>query len=329
MSRWEYTKGLHDLGNSCYAYLLPDGSWGWSNAGLIVDGDQTLLVDTLFDLPLTGEMLREMRRSVQAAAQIDTLVNTHANGDHYFGNQLVTEAEIISSRACFEEMHARPPEKFIESLRNWEQQGEGGAFIREMIGDRFDFDGIVFTPPTRTFEDHLKLSVGDKTVELVNVGPAHTSGDVLVHVPEDRTVFTGDILFVGGHPPAWTGPVSNWIQACDLMLGWDVETIVPGHGPVTDKRDVRRLKEYFEFLTVEARRCFDAGLDVLEAARSIALDAFADWNEAERIVINIDTLYREFRGETGWGDRGELNNFMAQLHREHIGANVGGGHGHK
>ena len=53
MAKWQYTKGLHDLGNGCFAYLQPDGSWGWSNAGLIADRDQTLLVDTLFDLKLT------------------------------------------------------------------------------------------------------------------------------------------------------------------------------------------------------------------------------------------------------------------------------------
>jgi cyclase len=85
MSKWRYTKGLKDIGNGVWAYLLPDGSWGWSNAGLIVDGDQTLLVDTLFDLKLTAEMLAEMRRSVPAAAHINTLFNTHHNGDHTFG----------------------------------------------------------------------------------------------------------------------------------------------------------------------------------------------------------------------------------------------------
>ena len=89
MSKWQYTKGLHDLGRSCFAYLQPDGSWGWSNAGLIVDGDQTLLVDTLFDLPLTAEMLTTMRDAVPAARRIQKLINTHANGDHTFGNQLV------------------------------------------------------------------------------------------------------------------------------------------------------------------------------------------------------------------------------------------------
>ena len=82
------------------AYLQPDGSWGWSNAGLVVDGDASLLVDTLFDLRLTGEMLDAMRRATPAAAAIDVVVNTHANGDHCWGNQLVRDAEIVGSRAA-------------------------------------------------------------------------------------------------------------------------------------------------------------------------------------------------------------------------------------
>jgi cyclase len=86
LSRWQYTKGLHDIGNGCFAYLQPDGGWGWSNAGLIVSGEQNLLVDTLFDLKLTQEMLDTMRDAVPGARRIKTLVNTHANGDHTFGN---------------------------------------------------------------------------------------------------------------------------------------------------------------------------------------------------------------------------------------------------
>ena len=104
MSTWSYTKGLHDLGNSVYAYLQPDGSWGWSNAGIVTDGNASLLVDTLFDLKLTQEMLDSMRRSIPAAASIDMVVNTHADGDHCYGNQLVAGSQIISSARTAEEM---------------------------------------------------------------------------------------------------------------------------------------------------------------------------------------------------------------------------------
>jgi cyclase len=67
MAKWQFSKGLHDLGNGCFAYLQPDGGWGWSNAGLVVDGKENLLIDTLFDLKLTQEMLSDMRDSVPSA----------------------------------------------------------------------------------------------------------------------------------------------------------------------------------------------------------------------------------------------------------------------
>ena len=81
MSRVAFDKGLHQIGDGTYAYLQPDGSWGYSNAGLISDGDRSLLVDTLFDLRLTREMLDAMA-DVTRGAPIGTLVNTHSNGDH-------------------------------------------------------------------------------------------------------------------------------------------------------------------------------------------------------------------------------------------------------
>ena len=92
-----YRKGLHEVADGVWAYLQPDGSWGWSNAGLVTGGDSSLLVDTLFDLRLTAEMLESMRRTTPAAERIATVVNTHANGDHCYGNALVAESEIISS----------------------------------------------------------------------------------------------------------------------------------------------------------------------------------------------------------------------------------------
>ena len=106
---------------------------------------------------------------------------------------------------------------------------------------------------------------------------------MLAWVPGDRVVFTGDILFVGGHPAVWAGPVANWIAACDLILSWDVETVVPGHGPVCGKDGVRALRNYLEFLAVESRKRYDAGMTDEEAARDISFDAFRDWIDGERM----------------------------------------------
>lgn len=267
MSKWQYTKGLHDIGRGCFAYLQPDGSWGWSNAGLITDGDQTLLVDTLFDLSLTGEMLKAMRDAVPAARSIKKLINTHANGDHTFGNQLVEGAEIIACRECADEYNEWSPQQFLQLAANWKNLGEGGAFFHDVMGSRFDWRGLVNTPPTKVFDNSMELKVGDKRLVLTHLGHAHTRGDILVHVPADRILYTGDLLFVGGHPVIWEGPIGNWIRVCDYILSLDLDVIVPGHGPISETAQVRELKAYFEHIAREARRHFDDDVPAEVAAR--------------------------------------------------------------
>ncbi len=302
MSNWKYTKGLHDLGNSVYAYLLPNGSWGWSNAGLITDGETSLLVDTLFDLPLTQEMLDTMRKSIPAASHIDMLVNSHANGDHCYGNELVADSRIIASARTAHQMSTEaPPEQFAELLRLTPEMGKTGEFIARIFGP-FKFDNITLTLPKETFEGMLDLKVGNKDVRLIEVGPAHTLGDTLIHIPSDRVIFTADILFIGGHPIAWAGPVSNWIRACDYILSLDVETIVPGHGPITDKQGVREFKGYLEYVLAETRTRYDSGMPAFEAAKSIAMDRYASWTDGERIAVTVAAIYRELSGDPSHAD---------------------------
>jgi cyclase len=309
--KWAYTKGLHDIGNNSFAYLQPDGSWGWSNAGLITDGGESMLVDTLFDLPLTRAMLDAMRPAT-AHSPIRKLVNTHANGDHCNGNELVEGAEIIASQACADEMRREGPARLAAMMKAAPSMGAVGEYLGKIFGP-FQFEGIRGALPTRTFEGELKVTVGAKRVRLIQVGPAHTRGDILVHVPADRTIFTGDILFIGGHPIIWAGPVANWIAACDRMLALDLETIVPGHGPITDKAGVAALKGYLEYIHREARKRFDAGMPAAAAARDIALDAYASWTDAERIVVNVATLYHEFAPNSAAPDVAALFGQMAAM----------------
>ncbi len=304
LARFPFAKGLQQIGRGVYGYLQPDGSWGWSNAGLVVDGDASLLVDTLFDLRLTREMLDAMKRAEpRAAGRIGTVVNTHANGDHCYGNALVAGAEIVATAATAEEMKHLPAAVLgglVKSLGS--EDSPLGRFVTRAFGP-FAFDEVgPPVLPTRTFERSLTLHVGDRPVELLAVGPAHTQGDAIVHVPDARTVFTGDILFVEGTPIVWEGPVANWIAACDRILALGAEVVVPGHGPITDRRGVEAVRAYLAYVTREARVRFEAGLDAATAARDIPLGEFADWGDRERIVVNVDTLYREFGAPNAGGD---------------------------
>jgi cyclase len=272
------------------AYLQPDGGWGWSNAGLVLGRDESLLVDTLFDLRLTGEMLHAMADHL-AGRPISKVVNTHANGDHCFGNELVPEAEVIASRAAASEMPEAPP-GLLGQLASADLDEPLAGFVKGAFGP-FRFDEVTLRAPTRTFEDRLDLDIGGRRVELIEVGPAHTLGDVIVHVPDAGTVFTGDILFVGVTPVMWSGPIGNWIAACDRITALGAETIVPGHGPVTDASGVNGVRAYLEWLRDEASRRFEAGMPAAEAARDIDLGPFAGWLDVERIVVTVDSIYRE------------------------------------
>jgi cyclase len=311
-----FTRGAHRIGEGVWAYLQPDGGWGRSNAGLIAsaDGKSSMLVDTLFDLELTAEMLAALRQETPAAERIASVVNTHANGDHCYGNALIAGAEIVASAASAAEMDEVPASVLGEFLRAAPDMGETGAFLLDIFG-AFHFDGIELVAPTRTFTGELELLIGDRLVRLIEVGPAHTAGDVVAHVPDAGVVFAGDIVFHGGHPIVWAGPVINWIAACERLLALDgVETVVPGHGPVGDLGCVASMKGYFEHLTSEARRFFDAGVSPPEAARDIDLGRYAHLREPERLVANINALYKDFGADVA-SDAVTVMNLMADSRR--------------
>lgn len=308
-----YGLGLQELGDGCHAYLQPDGSWGWSNAGLVVGDGASLLVDTLFDLKLTRQMLDTMTVHTRTAP-IATLVNTHANGDHCYGNQLVDSAEIVASVATAHEMTEVPP-AMLAALNA--APGEVGELFRSFFG-AFEFDGIDLTLPTRTFERRLDVEVGGRHVELIEVGPAHTAGDTIVVVPDAKVVYTGDILFIGGTPIVWAGPLSNWVAACDLMLGMDVETVVPGHGPVTDKGGIAQVRDYLAFVDREATERQRSGMDAWDAARELAAvigarPDFDGWGEFGRIAVNVETVYRGLDPEHRTPDVVEQFRRMARI----------------
>ena len=308
-----YERGLTDLGRADFAWLQPDGGWGWSNAGLIVSGDDALLVDTLFDEVLTAEMLAAMHKAAPKA-RIRRVVNTHSNGDHCNGNGLVEGAEIIASQATADELAHENPQMMAALMKRAPSMGEVGEFFTYCFS-AFHFDGINPTRPTRTFVGALDVTVGDKRVRLKQVGPAHTRGDVIVHVPSDKLIYGGDVLFIEGHPIVWAGPIQNWIDACNYMLSLDAETIVPGHGPITDARGVVAVRDYLSYVRAEAKRRFDAGLSAYDAALDISLADFDSWGDAERIVVNVASAYKEFAKDEKPHDVTALFGLMARIHK--------------
>lgn len=292
-----YTRGLHEVADKVWAWTLPDGGYGWSNAGLVAGEGASLLVDTLFDLALTREMLTAMQ-PVTSSAPITHALITHSNGDHTHGNQLLDPSvRIIAAQGTADEIaHGMAPE-MLAMVQTANLGPVATPYARDRFG-HFDFSGIELRNANQTFDRDLTVEVGGRRVDLLNLGPAHTAADSVVHVPDAGVLFGGDLLFIGCTPIVWAGPIANWVAACDTMIALDAPVVVPGHGPVTDPDGIRAVRGYLAHVAEQAELAHRKGLSWAEAADTIDLGEYASWLDAERVVVNVYQRYRELDPDT-------------------------------
>jgi glyoxylase-like metal-dependent hydrolase (beta-lactamase superfamily II) len=311
---------LSQIADGVYACLQPDTGFGASNSGF-VDRGGGLVVDTLYDLPRTQRMIDLY--STVSADPARRLVNTHHNGDHCWGNQLFAElgTEIIGHRLCADWFgRDATPELFVGLLAA-DHVPPAFEALAEAMRD-YDFTGIELTPPTTLIDDDTELDLDGLAARLLYVGPAHTPGDVVVHLPELGIVFTGDILFHRCTPIGWEGTFDNWIDALRRIEDLEPDVVVPGHGPVATVDGLRDQREYLSYVRDEARAGFEAGMSALDAARRIDLGAYGNWTEPERLAFQVDRAYRELSG-TPWDapvDTGRVFAEMAALRAQYAAA---------
>jgi glyoxylase-like metal-dependent hydrolase (beta-lactamase superfamily II) len=289
---------------------------GESNAALVIGDGGSLLVDTLWDPRLTRRMLDAMSPLIEGAP-IKTLVNTHSDGDHWWGNQEVAVGDIVSTEAAAEVMGEESTAELkrfgllASTLRvagsipfPYPRRGDIAA-IAGYVGralEPFDFDEVRLVRPSRTFSGRLELDVGGRAVSLIEVGPAHTPGDLIVWVPDARVAIAADILFIGVTPVMWAGPLERWVAALERLLELEPERLVPGHGPVCGPEEVRRLIDYWRWLDQAARHDLEAGRSRAEVARGLVLGdeivelGFAEWLGPERALVNVGTIDAHRRG---------------------------------
>lgn len=307
----QFREGLYQLSRSCYAWMVPNGSWGETNIGLIEGNGSSVLIDTCWDLHFTREMLAGVAEIVQRSP-IGMVINTHSDGDHCWGNQLFADKPIIATHACLKQMHHLKPAA-VTALKTGCRVlrhvpfGSVGAFGRYM-GDMFgpyDFRGVRITDPNHGFSGEYSVNVKGVDVVVMEVGPGHTDGDAMVHVPDQGVVYAGDIAFVGVTPVLWSGPLDNLVAALHKLLALKADVIVPGHGPLARARDIDNILLYWEVIQEGLYRRFQRDMTPLEAARDVMLgpmfqaSIFARWGAPERIVTNAFTLYRHWGARLG------------------------------
>jgi glyoxylase-like metal-dependent hydrolase (beta-lactamase superfamily II) len=234
---------LTKVADHVYAYVgQQDCSPGHSfaaNAGIVVGKNGVLVVDTLISAMEGERFLADIRRVTDMP--IKYVVNTHTHLDHAFGDSVFARlgATVISHDAD-RDLLARIG---VDTLKN---AGKYGLKPEEMTGTQI-------TLPTLTFSERMRIDLGGETVELIHPVASHTAGSIVVSIPSCKTLFVGDILFTDFHPYLADSDIAGWSKALDTLLAMDVEKIVPGHGPLSVKKDLAEMKAYLLLFDSKAR----------------------------------------------------------------------------
>ncbi|MER5680727.1 MBL fold metallo-hydrolase [Streptomyces sp. NPDC002238] len=292
-----------DLGRGLYAWLPPKRGWGLANCGLLVSPRGALWIDTPYDPLLAGQFLVESQKRLPDGVDIGRVIVTHANGDHFWGAGVLPDAEIIATREAREHIHYDPtPQQQHALVAGSDPSTPLGSYLARHFGG-FDWSATEAVRPTTYFTGELELTLGDYAVQVSSLPPAHTAGDLMVYLPAQRTVFSGDVIFSstsrqpGDHPVHWSGPLDNVIDACERVLATGAEVIVPGHGPVLDPAGVREHMVYLAYVRDRAHSLHAAGVPAVEAARRVIGEGrYPALGLPERLVVTIGSEYRHLDG---------------------------------
>lgn len=268
---------LTRVADDVYAFVQPEGGWCLNNAGLVVGGDRSVLVDTAATESRTRRLREEVERVVPGGP--DFVVNTHFHGDHTFGNgQFVPRAVVVAHEGTRSDVC------------------EAGLGLRG-LWPGVEWGETPLTPPGLTFRDGLTLhGDGGPRTELFDVGPAHTPNDVVAWVPERGVLFTGDVVWSGVTPYLLMGSITGSLEALARMRALGASVIVPGHGQVGGPELLDATEAYVRWIRKIARDGLRRGTSPLTAAREADLGAFAGLLDSERLVGNLHRAYAELEG---------------------------------
>lgn len=236
--------GLTKVADNVYAYVdvrnsSAQNSFG-ANAGIVIGRDGILVIDTLISAREAQRFINDIRAI--SDRPIRYVVNTHYHLDHSFGNNEFAKLGAIVIAQTYDR-------------NNMRKSGEATLQGAKDFGlTEADMEGTALAYPVLAFTDRLEIDLGEQSVELLYPGQSHTDGSLVVFLPDRKVLFTGDALFTGYHPFLAEGDLAAWRATLDALAALDAEVIIPGHGPISTRKDLAAMQEYlvtFDSLATE------------------------------------------------------------------------------
>ncbi len=263
-------KKLSNISSHIYAYTdtqnaSPSNSFG-ANAGIIVGQEGVVVVDTLATAKEAREMINDVRKITKKP--IRYVVNSHTHFDHCFGNsEFAKEGAIIISHENGKVSLMKWGEKLIGIVKNM-------GMTDELL------EGTKISYPSVTFNDRLQIDLGDIVVDLYYIAPNHSTDNIIVYIQKEKVLFTGDILFTNFHSYIGSADLDGWKKNLDYIIRLDVDKIIPGHGPLSNKKDISDMKDYLITFDKNAKKLCNSSddLDTIVAQMEKALPTKAQGN---------------------------------------------------
>lgn len=271
-------------------YVIPDGRVPLvPNVGIVVGELQALVVDTGMGLANGRRVLAKARALTDRPV---VLTVTHFHPEHGYGAKAFADegVRIVYNRSQQDELDAKG-QAYLDMFRTF------GDSVAEQL------EGVEFVEPDELFDDRLTLDLGGLRAELLHFGLAHTRGDQVVFLPEQRVLFAGDLLENRIFPIVpWFPPHdidvngSRWIEVLDRLEELGPSIVVPGHGEVTGPELIGQVRSYLEDVRARVGAASGTAEEVKAALEPRIREDYAGWDAPEWIGFAIECFYAEIHG---------------------------------
>ena len=237
----------------------------------------------MIDSPQQPSDALRWRDAMKGKGETRYLINTEAHNDHVIGN-FFFPGTVIAHQKTREALSSLSVEMIMDKIKGIDPEG-----LRFM-------EGYFLKKPSITFSKDLSLYLGNHTFELIHL-PGHTAGQTAVYVPEERVVFTGDIVFHKVQTYLHQAYPEEWLQSLKKIEELDVDVIVPGHGEVCDKSYLREQASFIREWMEAVREAIKQGFSREEAKSRISfldrypMDIGLAWKGPQVQEMNVEHLY--------------------------------------
>lgn len=272
---------LIKIADDVYSYVdtknsSPANSFG-ANAGIIIGKDGIIVIDTLISAKEAKRFIRDIKAI--SKKPVKYVVNTHYHLDHTFGNaEFKRLGAVIISHTNDGNNLKTHGETALKNAKNY------GLSEKDMKGTKIAY-------PVLTFNERMEIDLGDRKIELIYFRQSHTDGSIMVYLPDKKILFAGDILFTGYHPFMGEGDIEGWLKTLDYIMTMDIEKIIPGHGPVSSKKDIEDMKNYLIAFDKKAKELAAKSDDAEHIASEIKKSLPPRPEGADLILWNIQMKY--------------------------------------